>query len=201
MSFFDEIKAKGKKLKQVETKVTLPDGRTFKESDRGATSQPIGCLETKEFFVVDTSPDDLAYEVVPGLFIGSQDVAYNFQQLERHKISFILNVAVGVPLIDYENIKCKLMPLYDLPEFNIAVSFETATKFIADSIAKGAVLVHCNAGISRSSAIIAAFLIKEKKMTLEAAIELIKKARPAAKPNAGFMKQLQTYEQLILKDL
>jgi dual specificity phosphatase 12 len=50
-----------------------------------------------------------------------------------------------------------------------------------------------NAGISRSATVVAAYLIKYHMHTVQSAIELIRKARPAAKPNAGFMSQLLQY--------
>lgn len=50
-----------------------------------------------------------------------------------------------------------------------------------------------NAGISRSSTVIMAYLMKYKKMTLDDALELVQKARPIAMPNIGFLVKLQEY--------
>ncbi len=200
MSFLDEITAKSKHLKKVETKVTCVDGRVYKESDRGlarkSVEQQEDCLlEEGLFFVIDTKPDDLAQEVLPGLFIGSQEVASNFSELGKHGIKAILNVAVGVSQIHYQNVDYKSMPIFDLPDFDIRACFEEALDFITRSMEKCPVLVHCNAGISRSATIIAAYLIREKEMTFSEALKLIKDARPAARPNEGFIKQLVSYEK------
>ena len=57
------------------------------------------------------------------------------------------------------------------------------------------VLVHSNYGLSRTSAIVLAYLMKEKQWSLKQAHEHIKKCQPAAKPNDGFVVQLLRYEQ------
>ena len=196
MSFLDEIKSRNSKLKRVQTRVTRADGKIYIESYGGGAKHAENDEENSgEFFVLDTRPDQEVHQVIPGLFIGCQDAATNFQELTRNKISCILNVAVGVMPTKIENIEHKSMPLYDEPGFNIREHFEEGIDFLREQLQNGSVLVHCNAGISRSTTIILAFLMKEKKMGLNEALELVRIARPIAKPNPGFMKQLRTYEK------
>ena len=57
------------------------------------------------------------------------------------------------------------------------------------------VLVHCKAGISRSSTLVIAFLIKFCKMNLQRALDYVKRKRHIAQPNEGFMEQLKIYEK------
>ncbi|CAF1014739.1 unnamed protein product [Rotaria sordida] len=59
------------------------------------------------------------------------------------------------------------------------------------------VLVHCQAGISRSSSIILAYLIRFDKQSLEKAYEYLLERRPIAAPNYGFLIQLIRYENEI----
>lgn len=54
----------------------------------------------------------------------------------------------------------------------------------------GKVLVHCSAGISRSSSIIIAYLIQTKQMSLKDAYLYVKERRSVIGPNIGFMRQL-----------
>jgi protein-tyrosine phosphatase len=56
------------------------------------------------------------------------------------------------------------------------------------------ILVHCTAGISRSTLVTAAYLMKSKKLGYMQAVELVKLARPEACPNSGFLKSLEEYE-------
>jgi len=50
------------------------------------------------------------------------------------------------------------------------------------------------AGKSRSSTIIIAYLIKERKMTFEEAFNYVKEKRIKIQPNKGFIKQLLEFE-------
>ena len=50
---------------------------------------------------------------------------------------------------------------------------------------KGAVLVHCYAGQSRSVAFVLAYLCAHQGLSLADAYALVLMARPCAKPNAG----------------
>lgn len=61
----------------------------------------------------------------------------------------------------------------------------------------GKVLVHCEAGISRSPTICMAYLMKTKLFRLEEAFEYIKQRRSLVSPNFSFMGQLLHYESEI----
>lgn len=49
--------------------------------------------------------------------------------------------------------------------------------------------------VSRSSSIIIAYFIREKKLTIEESLKLIRVTRPQAQPNRGFLEQLKAYEE------
>lgn len=57
------------------------------------------------------------------------------------------------------------------------------------------VLVHSNYGLSRTSAIVLAYLMQERKISLKEAQEHLRKCHATAKPNDGFVVQLLRYEQ------
>ncbi|KAK8094176.1 protein-tyrosine phosphatase-like protein [Apiospora hydei] len=56
------------------------------------------------------------------------------------------------------------------------------------------VLFHCMGGISRSPAVVAYYLMREEGMSLRDALGAIMKARPAMRPNDGFLRQLKELE-------
>ena len=60
---------------------------------------------------------------------------------------------------------------------------------------------HCNAGVSRSVSVVVAYLMSHHSMTYEAALNAVRQIRPAAKPNDGFVKQLQNYQQQFISTL
>ena len=65
----------------------------------------------------------------------------------------------------------------------------------AQSNASRAALVHCIAGQSRSCTIVAAFLVRERGLTLREAMRQIQHRRPSASPNRGFWRQLVAFER------
>lgn len=55
------------------------------------------------------------------------------------------------------------------------------------------VLVHCQAGISRSATLIAAYFVKHQKMTFADSLIHLKQIRKCAFPNSGFLRVLHDY--------
>lgn len=75
----------------------------------------------------------------------------------------------------------------------IALSF-----FLTDNVKNsgGRVLVHCQAGISRSATICLAYLIGRLRFRLDEAYEFVKKRRSIISPNFNFMGQLLKWESV-----
>lgn len=55
------------------------------------------------------------------------------------------------------------------------------------------VLVHCHAGVSRSAAIVIAYVMKKYGLNFESAFELVKTRRPRIRPNEKFRACLKEY--------
>jgi protein-tyrosine phosphatase len=53
--------------------------------------------------------------------------------------------------------------------------------------------VHCYAGVSRSSTVVIAYIMKYWKWNLKNTIDFVQAKRVVAKPNEGFMEQLKKY--------
>lgn len=70
----------------------------------------------------------------------------------------------------------------------------------SDSVrdASGRVLVHCQAGISRSATICLAYLMKRKRVRLDEAFEFVRRRRSIISPNFSFMGQLLQFESQLL---
>ena len=73
--------------------------------------------------------------------------------------------------------------------------------FITESVkeSNGKVLVHCHAGISRSSTICMAYLMATQKFRMEEAYEFVKTRRRCVSPNFNFMEQLLSFENHVFQ--
>jgi dual specificity MAP kinase phosphatase len=107
--------------------------------------------------------------VIPGLYLGSQISSLNTFKLEEHNIKLVLRVnGIAQNMIAYEKhgIDFKMMDIDDMPDFDIEPLFEESNALIHSYLTAGKnVLVVCTAGISRSAAIVIAYLIKHHRKT------------------------------------
>ncbi|OUM68985.1 hypothetical protein PIROE2DRAFT_57747 [Piromyces sp. E2] len=187
--FSDNFAVRRASLRKVETINTTITGRKFKEKN-GVIEE----LSNKSNgYVVDTNPDTDCCEVVENLFIGSQDAAAEEEILTSKGITHIVNVGTGIPNMFEHKFKYFKVDILDTPEFDILPFIEPTSNFIDNAINNehGKVLVHCNAGVSRSSAILIGYLMKKRNYTYEEALEKTKLARSCICPNFGFAEQLR----------
>jgi protein-tyrosine phosphatase len=66
---------------------------------------------------------------------------------------------------------------------------------------KERVLVHCQAGVSRSATVVIAYLLHSERTSLSSTLARVKAARKWIEPNWGFVYQLGEYEKTILNVL
>jgi len=143
---------------------------------------------------IDTA---VASEILPYLFIGNQRDASNRERLDELGVTHILNVTSHLPLsFENEGIIYKRLPATDSGSQNLKQYFSEAISFIdCAREANGKVLVHCQAGVSRSPTIVAAYLIATLYKSLTDVFTIIKDRRPIVAPNINFMGQLLEFEQ------
>lgn len=129
--------------------------------------------------------------------IGSADAAMDKELLTKYGVTHILTVA---PLKDYKpplsNTRHMCLNILDLPQTELSDYYMQAFTFIEECISSnGKVLIHCNAGVSRSAAILIAYLMKTQTLSYDAAWSIVKEKRPNINPNIGFIFQLKNYEK------
>jgi hypothetical protein len=148
--------------------------------------------------VIKMKSDGIPEEILPGFYLGSIGAALNRKILEEHKIQHILCCCDGIKEAYPKLFTYKTLKLLDIPTEDISRYFEEAADYIHGALSKEQkVLVHCFAGKSRSATIMISYLIKYRNMTVDEALQLIRKKRAIAQPNLGFLRQLREYEKKI----
>ncbi|MBF0207869.1 MAG: dual specificity protein phosphatase family protein, partial [Oligoflexia bacterium] len=87
--------------------------------------------------------------------------------------------------------------LRDFPTFEerfVRPGFDFIEHALADSNGRERVLVHCEAGISRSSTMVIAYLMHEKFISLRDAFETVKRIKNNIAPNHAFFAKLIEFE-------
>lgn len=148
-------------------------------------------------------------EIVPHVFISNWFTSNNIDILNRYKIKGVITIETRPKPSDvlayYRNNNIQHMYIY-LPDFesaDISKFFDISFNFINNLTNKHEnVLIHCYAGISRSSTIILNYMIKKlfdnNNMINEDVNEILKYVLYYAKgkrriinPNEGFIQQLK----------
>ncbi|XP_050226301.1 uncharacterized protein LOC126676189 [Mercurialis annua] len=91
------------------------------------------------------------------------------------------------------------VPIRDMESENLLDYLDICLDFIDQSRKEGSVLVHCFAGVSRSAAIITAYLMRTEQLSQEDAIESLKQSCEFVCPNDGFLDQLKMFEEMGFK--
>lgn len=145
-----------------------------------------------------------AAEILPWLFLGSKYDAQDDVFLQTRNIRFVLNVSRKENLYhsakpNYLNdIEFKFIYTRDSVEDSIIEKLCEAFEFIEKAKSRQQnILIHCSHGVSRSVSIVAAYLIKEYKYSLDLVMDIIKAKRPIASPNLGFIAQLQLFQKAV----
>lgn len=135
--------------------------------------------------------------VRPHLYISSMRTELYRELLESNGITHILQVGIELQPSHPQHFQYLQLPIADWPEQDIVSSFPAAFDFIdAGMDGGGGVLVHCQAGISRSASFVIAYCMWKERLSADAATAVVAAARSAIFPNMGFKTQLREFERL-----
>lgn len=194
MSFLELVRSTRKQLKKTNIKVTYPDGNIFLEDRNSQNATNI--KERSCGFVVDIKPDFMPNEILENkLYLGSQDCII-LENIKTYNITHILSIGIETPAFEQTNcVKTKFIPCLDIPETDLKPILEESIDFICEVFRlNGKIIVHCNAGVSRSSSVVMAYLMKKLGYSFDVALEFVKHKRPCIQPNRGFIEQLRRFE-------
>jgi len=137
-------------------------------------------------------------EILPGVFIGDQFVANNFEFFVKHNIVRVINCTPDVPfyfpwvqyfrinLNDISNTENNEIMAKNIP-FAITFIYQVLQENFTNSFPKKSVLIHCHAGISRSCTVAAALLRSCCTDNVDIAIAMVISKRPIAFFNGTFI--------------
>ncbi|CAF0981537.1 unnamed protein product [Adineta ricciae] len=134
------------------------------------------------------------------LFLGGLKSLNDKDYLTRLNITHIISVVWIQPRAACitSTMKHLFIKADDCTSFDMSPYFEQACQFIDEARqAGGRVLVHCACGVSRSSTICCAYLIRHHSMSVEEALIHLRSRRHIIRPNAAFLRQLIQYSELI----
>ncbi|KAK3868990.1 hypothetical protein Pcinc_025673 [Petrolisthes cinctipes] len=143
-------------------------------------------------------------EVLPGLYLGPYSAATKsrFKTLLDHGITHIICVRQTIESHMVRanfphKIKYLVLDMADNPTQNLIMYLGECRSFIDECLVSGGkCLVHGNLGISRSAAIVVAYVMEKKNMTYKEALEFVQNRRYCINPNDGFKQQLREYEAI-----
>ncbi|KAG8924708.1 hypothetical protein FRC02_010231 [Tulasnella sp. 418] len=138
-------------------------------------------------------------QVIPNLWVGDLQSALNKAGLEEHNVKYVMSAMRGRVRVDPRFVRYQIN-LDDTNSADLLVHLPPAIAFIDSALQSGkGVLVHCQAGMSRSASIVAAFLMYSKNINLNEALDLMRSARPIVCPNDSFMRQLELFHKVSCK--
>ncbi|KPA85462.1 putative dual-specificity protein phosphatase [Leptomonas pyrrhocoris] len=171
------------------------------------------CLENGNALVINMcgSPHTRKYRV----YEKDGSDTYAFRRFESQSEFYVElnNYCQGAALIslDARKIFYVTISAEDLPTYSIDLHFLECSVLIelvlrsrqtaerhddADYAAAPSVVVHCMVGVSRSAAVVIAYMMKKYNISRDAAIRFIRCTRPVIQPNPGFQRQLELWESL-----
>lgn len=140
-----------------------------------------------------------AHEIVPRLWLGNKTAAANTEWLKQHTITVVFNCTKTLPF------DSTIPYMYRVPvddnlepeeiENLYTWAAETQVKLIREYKKGRTILVHCHAGMQRSAAVVAMFLITTRGMSADQSMTFIKEKRPIAFfPAANFERAIRRWD-------
>lgn len=155
----------------------------------------MSCFETPIHFF--SSPT----YIVDNLYLGSAFNAGDSKLLEELNVGLVINVTSEITNYFEHNNKIKYVKfnVYDNNKDTIQPYFEESYKlikeFMIDEKNKDKqILVHCFMGASRSASIIISYLLHEKKIRVDDALEFLKNKRPCINLSKKIYNELKSLE-------
>jgi protein tyrosine phosphatase len=143
---------------------------------------------------------DNANEIIPRLWLGNAKASMDEDFIRRNNITVVFNCTKNLPFSPMIPIKYRIPVDDNLEEAEIRNmelwSSEISYKLMTEYIEGKTILVHCMAGMQRSAASVAFFLISYRKMRALDTMKMIKEKRMIAfYPRANFGRSIDYFDR------
>lgn len=155
----------------------------------------------------------MIHRIIGGIHLSSLEPLYRGVDLgAQYKITHILSVIPGpIPKYYTENYTCKQIEITDEETTNIIQFFPECIEFINSALYpdgapapgsgstgkhQGNILIHCAQGISRSVAVIMAYLMQSYSLSVKNSLHAVRRKSPEVQPNTAFMEQLELFSKM-----
>lgn len=151
-------------------------------------------------------PHDPANEILPHLWLGNAKASMDTNWIQQQRITVVFNCTKDRPFSPLIPNKYRIPVDDNLQEAEIRNmelwASEIAYRILREYKEGHTILVHCAAGMQRSAAAVAFFLIVYLRQHASDAIAFIKERRPIAfHPGANFGRAIQTFDQRFHSEL
>jgi len=145
-------------------------------------------------------------EIVPNVFLGPYRAAVRsmFDYLKEHGITHIICIRhpLQANLIRAnfpDHFKYLVLDIIDSHEQRIIHYFKEVKEFIDECLQlQGKVLMHGDGGMSRSAALMIAYMMETYGLPYKEAFGYVQQRRYCINPNEGFIRQLMEYEPIYM---
>eukprot|EP01032_Pedospumella_encystans_P008364 gene8364-9939_t len=140
-------------------------------------------------------------EIVSGfMYLGSYYDATDEVIMSDMRITHVVDATsehMSQALATKLNLTYLHIPVWDMEGVDITQYFSTVLDFVQQArVAQGRVLIHCRAGISRSSTLVMVCMMTHGQVkSLQEAVHHVVTQRPYVLPNPSFRDQLRAYEE------
>jgi len=125
------------------------------------------------------------------IYIGAYHAAVNLEFKNEHSITHILNCTCDThdELKRFDIQQLNIHDGYEITHDDLKFAFEAIERALSSG---GRILVHCHAGISRSTGIVAGYLMRSG-FSWDEALEIVRRGRPQAFPHPNIERSIKDY--------
>jgi len=140
-------------------------------------------------------------EILPGVFLGPYGSAKDKAALQNNGITHVLTVRSTLerrldPKFPQE-FKYHIVEVPEAPTEDLILYFPQCNNCIHQAISEGGkILVHCNAGLSRSPAVVVAYVMESLRMPIKEAIQHVQSRRSYIHISEAIHNQLREFETI-----